>query len=84
MNFYDERMIIDDFQMVSNNEVHFSFRSCGAIDAFNAVRNTKKWANWTYNAGKADPPPDFFFDKYQLMMEVMRVDDHAFVNEKVS
>jgi hypothetical protein len=83
LNFYDdERMIIEDFQMVSNSEVHFPFRSRGAIEAFKSVRNTRKWANWTYNAGKADPPPDFFSEKYQLMMEVMRVDDHAFVNEK--
>lgn len=83
MNFYDdERMIIEDFQMVSNSEVFFPFCSCGAIEALKSVRNTKKWANWTYNAGKADPPPDFFSEKYHLMMEVMRIDDHAFVNEK--
>ena len=83
MSFYDdERMIIEYFQMVSNSEVHFPFRSRGTIDAFKSVRNTKKWANWTYNAGKADPPPDFFSEKYHLMMEVMRIDDHAFVNEK--
>ena len=83
MNFYDdERMIIEDFQMTSNDEVHFPFRSHGAVEVFKAVRNTRKWANWTYNAGKADPPPDFFSEKYQLMMQVMRIDDHAFVNEK--
>lgn len=83
MNFYDdERMIIEVFQMVTNSEVHFPFRSSGAIDSFKSIRNTKKWANWTYNAGKADPPPDFFSEKYRLMMEVMRIDDHAFVNEK--
>ena len=58
MNFYDdERMIIEDFQMTSNDEVHFPFRSHGAVEVFKAVRNTRKWANWTYNAGKADPPP---------------------------
>lgn len=83
MNFYDdERMIIEDFQMVNNSEVHFPFCSRGAIEAFKSVRNTRRWTKWTYNAGKADPPPDFFSDKYHLMMEVMRVDDHAFVNEK--
>lgn len=83
MNFYDdERMIIENFQMANNSEVFFPFRSREAIEAFKSVRNTKKWANWTYNAGKADPPPDFFSDKYHLMMEVMRIDDHAFINEK--
>ena len=83
MNFYDdERMIIEDFQLVINSDVFFPFHSHGAVEAFKSVRNTKKWANWTYNAGKADPPPDFFSDKYMLMMEVMRVDDHAFMNKK--
>lgn len=27
---------------------------------------------------KMTPPPDFYCDKYKLMMEVMRVDDHTF------
>lgn len=85
MNFYDdERMIIEDFQMTSNAEVFFPFRSSGALEVFKSVCNTRKWANWTYNAAKSDPPPDFFSEKYRLMMEVMRVDDHAFVNEKGS
>lgn len=83
MNFYDdERMIIEGFQMTSNAEVYFPFHSSGAVEVFKSVRNTRKWANWSYSAGKADPPPDFFSEKYRLMMEVMRVDDHAFVNDK--
>lgn len=82
MNFYDdERMIIEDFQLTLNSEVCFPFESRDAVEVFKSVRNTRKWTNWTYNAGKADPPPDFFSEKYQLMMEVMRIDDHAYVNE---
>ena len=42
LNYYDdERMIIEDFQIVDNSEVHFPFRSRGAIDAFKSIRNTK-------------------------------------------
>ena len=83
MNFYDdEQMIIEDFQLVLNSEVCFPYASREAVEVFKSVRNTKKWAHWTYNAGKADPPPDFFSEKYQLMMEVMRVDDHAYINQK--
>ncbi len=83
MNFYDdERKIIENFQLIDNREVCFSHRSFDVFSVFKTIHKPKKWANWTYNAGKADPPPDFFSEKYHLMMEVMRVDDHAFVNEK--
>ena len=37
---------------------------------------------WHHSNRKSDPPPDFYSDKYTLMMEVMRVDDHAFINDK--
>ena len=45
------------------------------------------WENWIFSGGKSAPPPDFYSDKYKLMMDVMRVDDHThkikgkFVNE---
>ena len=34
--------------------------------------------NWIDNSAKNAPPPDFYNDKEKLMLEVMRVDDHAF------
>lgn len=37
---------------------------------------------WSNTSGKADKTPDFFSAEYGTMMEVMRVDDHAYVNEK--
>ncbi len=37
---------------------------------------------WHHSNRKSDPPPDFYSDRYKLMMEVMRVDDHAFMNGK--
>lgn len=83
MNYYDdERKIIKDFQLIGNFGVYFPPQSQGAVNVFRSVCDTRKWMNWTYNAGKSDPPPDFFSDEYKLMMEVMRVDDHAFVNNK--
>lgn len=39
-------------------------------------------AKWVISSGKADPPPDFYCDEFALMMEVMRIDDHAYKNRK--
>lgn len=35
------------------------------------------WKNWINNSGKDQLPPDFYNDKEKLILEVMRVDDHA-------
>ena len=42
----------------------------------NAVCDKNERDNWTDSSGKSDPPPDFYSDKYKLMMDVMRVNDH--------
>lgn len=83
MNFYDdENEIIDVFQTMRMREVHFPVLSSGAIAVFEAIYRRNRWRKWIDNSGKADPPPDFYSDKYGYMMEVMRVDDHAHYNEK--
>lgn len=33
---------------------------------------------WVDSSSKSDPPPDFYSESQKLMIEVMRVDDHAF------
>ena len=83
MNFYDsENEIIDTFQTVRKREVYFPCFSKDAVSAFNAIYKRKKWKSWIDNSGKANPPPDFYSNKYGYIMEVMRVDDHAHYNEK--
>ncbi len=83
MNYFDdETSIIDLFQSLSRNEVCFPIWSRDAVLIFKSIHSERKWKYWTNNSGKADPPPDFFSDKYNLMMEVMRVDDHAHYNQK--
>lgn len=83
MNFFDdERKIIDFFQDSSIFETWFPTPSLGAVRIYKSIHNRKKWNEWIYNAGKSDPPPDFYSKKFGLMMEVMRVDDHTHVNEK--
>lgn len=52
------------------------------IDILEKICDSAKWGNWTDSSGKDDPPPDFYSDEYQLMMDVMRVDDHERKNKK--
>lgn len=51
-------------------------------NVFQLIYNPKKWRNWVNSSGKGDCPPDFYSEKYQIMMEVMRIDDHGFVSAK--
>jgi hypothetical protein len=83
MNFFDdEQKIIDKFQMVLTQDVFFPRQTKDAVTVFKAVHNSENWGKWKNNSGKADPPPDFLCEEYNMMMEVMRVDDHAHYNEK--
>ncbi len=73
--FDDELVCIDWFREPPNR-----IRCCNNASKkiVKTILDNKKWKLWTPSNGKNDPPPDFYCDKYQLMMEVMRVDDHTF------
>lgn len=40
-----------------------------------------QWTKWINSSGKNELPPDYYNDELQLMMEVMRVDDNAHIDE---
>lgn len=83
MNYYDdERNIIQLFRDDKFKAVIISDNPVKMRKIINRIIRSFKWKHWTYNAKKSDPPPDFYSDKYGLAMEVMRVDDHAFLNDK--
>ena len=79
MNYYDnEANIIESFQnaleygdilCISNNENEL----ISILESFELCN----WASWTNSSAKNDPPPDFYNNRLKLMMDVMRVDDHA-------
>lgn len=79
MNYYDnETNIIESFQnsleygdvlCISNNEKEL----ISILESF----EPGNWESWTNSSAKNAPPPDFYNDRLELMMDVMRVDDHA-------
>ncbi len=79
--FDDERNIIDFFQSIRDEEVFFPTINDDVEKIYRSVHEVTYWEHWTYSAGKSDPPPDFFNERSCLMMDVMRIDDHAFLNK---
>ena len=80
-----EEHIFEMFRLMPKESIFFATckkpAECIEFPAFAAAYagDMKLWSN---TSGKADKTPDFFSAEYGTMMEVMRVDDHAYVNEK--
>ncbi len=83
MNFFDdENEIIKWFQGVECDTVALIPQDDEVEDIFLSTYEPEEWQQWVNSSGKSDPPPDFYCDKLKLMMDVMRVDDHAHKNKK--
>lgn len=52
------------------------------LELIQRITEESDCAKWVISSGKADPSPDFYCDEFAIMMEVMRVDDHAYKNRK--
>lgn len=83
MNYFDdENKIIEWLQEVDSPSVCFPIENDEVIAAFESIYDEVQWRLWKNSSDKSDPPPDFYCDELKLMMDVMRVDDHAFKNKK--
>lgn len=82
MNFFDDELkIVEWMQGVKLNRVMLLNDIVAVKEIFTSIHDKEKWKGWCNSSGKSDPPPDFYNDKLHLMMDVMRVDDHAFENK---
>ena len=83
MNFFDdENKIIEWLQSVECSSVCFPVLNEEIVSVFESIHNEEQLKLWKNSSGKSDPPPDFYCDELKLMMDVMRVDDHAYKNKK--
>ena len=79
MAYYDSEInIVNDLCECDNSEI-FIFNG-NDEEILQCVRKVEEWQ---CSSSKSDPPPDFYSDKYKLMMEVMRVDDHAYQGKRI-
>lgn len=82
MNYFDdESKIVKSLQDVPLNKVFLSNDVSAAKEIFVSIHDAEEWKLWSDSSGKADPPPDFYNDKLKIMMDIMRIDDHAFVKK---
>ena len=81
---YDSEIdIIESFQMVSIDSICSIPQGTKEIDTIlSSILQKGAWSNWIDSSGKADPPPDFYNEKLEMMMEVMKVDDHGFISNR--
>lgn len=80
--FNDESMILDVFRDVKSKEILplGNFLKCKWVHyVLTGLMHRKEWVN---SSGKNDPPPDFYNNKHKLMMDVMRIDDYAYIDAK--
>jgi len=82
MNFFDsEEEVMNLFRDFSSDPVIIPSNSVRALEVYNKIKFEEKWTKWTNNSSKSDPPPDYYSQRYKLMMEVMRIDDHGHFDE---
>ena len=83
MNIFDnEERIINFLQDQSEEEILFYPKVLKYSKKIKSIINQKGWKNWINSSGKQELPPDFYNTNNKIMMDVMRVDDHAFINKK--
>lgn len=80
--FDDENKIIEHFQRIQDKEVFFPKLDDKIESLYKSIHELNEWTSWKYSAGKDDPPPDYYNENMSVMMDVMRVDDHAFLSKK--
>lgn len=80
--FDDEKEIVSFLQDIQPSGICMMNRLDDEKRIFETIYEPEQWGKWHHSFGKGDPPPDFYCDSQKLMLEVMRVDDHAFVSKK--
>lgn len=83
MSLYDdENKIIEAFQEEFEEKICMLPNTHDVYHILTSIYNKQNWIKWNNSSKKNDPPPDFYNDELKIMMDVMRIDDHAFKNEK--
>ena len=82
MNLFDkEEKIISFLHYVSKKEIQFYPKNLKYNIKIKSIINKKSWGDCINSSGKSEPPPEFYNPKEKIMMDIMRIDDHAFINK---
>lgn len=78
----NESFILENFRMVSKKETLILGNIFHCLKIRSSLINYFKRKHWIDSSAKNASPPDFYNEKLKLMMEIMRIDDNAYVDEK--
>ena len=81
-HFDDESNIIEHLQLSKPSYAVFPENDEIAKHVLLSLMNDKDQHSWRNTSGKSDPPPDYVCNELNIMMEVMRVDDHTRIGKK--
>lgn len=76
-----EEFLLEQFRLLNNFEILLLGNKLKCINLLSSLRNNFRRKNWVNSSAKNAPPPDFYNDKTKMMMEVMKIDDHAFTDK---
>ena len=80
-----ESNLLEMFRLFANNSLSSIClipNSETVVAIVDILRDERIWeTEWIDSSSKDAPPPDFYNDRKRIMMEVMRVDDHAYEHE---
>ena len=82
MNRFDkEDRIIEHLKYIDKQEIAIFPESKNSEYIINSILDDESWKEWCNSSGKSDLPPDYYNNEQRVMMDIMRIDDHAFINE---
>ncbi len=77
-----EQNLLEDFRLFSSMNTESVYLVSDTDETRMIIRSIiddNSWhSEWIDSSSKSDPPPDFYNKNRDLMLEVMRVDDHSF------
>ena len=83
MSLYDdENKIIEMFQDEEEKNICIIPQTKELCKIFNCIHNKESWKVWKNSSGKGDVPPDFYSEDLNMMMDVMRIDDHGYEDSR--
>lgn len=78
----NEDYLLEQFRLLDNSEIFILGNIFRCKRLLLSLRNYFRRKKWINSSAKNAPPPDFYNDKTKMMMEVMKIDDHAFIDSR--
>lgn len=72
-----EKQLIRRFQIEPSKGICLLCETSKEKELCNIIQSGNFWKDWVDASAHDAPPPDFYSNKYGLMMDVMKIDDNT-------